>query len=80
MRRMGNTHFCFYCLSKCGFRLDDAGNATNTIDKDGYNGMEHHDPLTHAKGVIDGADKFDAAWDWMGAKIGSDFPLIVCIT
>lgn len=45
-----------------------------------YNPMEGHDPVAHVSGVVDGADKFAYARDWLEKKIGSDFPYIVEIT
>lgn len=45
-----------------------------------WNPMDAHDPVTHANGIVGGADKFDSAYAWLEASLPEDFPLFVSIT
>lgn len=54
-------------------------------EKNGYaifrwNPMDGHDPVTHADGIVGGADKFNSAFEWIEANLPEDFPLVVAIT
>ncbi len=78
MKELGNTHFCFHCGGGVGFKPGPNGEATNSTER-GYNPMKRHDPVTHADGVIGDADKYDWEQRWLRAKIGKDFPFVVCV-
>ena len=43
-----------------------------------YNPMGSHDPVTHAEAVVNGADKYNSAYEWFeNIKLPDGFPYIV---
>lgn len=83
MRKRGNTHFCFACLSGVGYTPDENGNPTNHLEDgwDGqpYSGMDHHNE-THKDFIIGNADKYDGPREWLEHEIPKDFPCVVALT
>ncbi len=80
MKKMGNTHFCFACLSNMGYIPDQDGRQTNHHEEDAsaFHGMETHDN-THEKFVIGNADKYEDPWSWLGHETPKNFPCVVHI-
>lgn len=84
MKDAGNTHFCFYCGGKHGYRLGPNGEIENSSDgevgKGGNNPMDHHDPKAHADAVVANADKYSDVDEWLKNEVSSDFPFMVART
>jgi len=77
MQELGNTHYCFACLSGGGYRPDDQGKPTNVDEDDDWT-FENHG-ASHASYVIGDADKYDDVWSWLEAKITPEFPYVVTV-
>jgi hypothetical protein len=77
MQEMGNTHYCFACLSQSGYKLDAQGNLTN-IDKTDEWAFENHTE-EHAPYVVGDADQFNDVRSWLEAKITPEFPFVVTV-
>ena len=77
MKEAGNTHYCFHCGGRFGFKPGPNDEVTNSSDHLGL--MKNHDPVSHASGVIGDADKFESASEWLLAKMPSDFPFVVAV-
>ena len=78
MKEVGNTHYCFFCLSNRGFKLGPNGEILDSVGERGYSGMDHHD-ATHAGAVIGNADKYNSPHAWLEKEIPKDFPCIINI-
>ncbi len=77
MSKLGNTHYCFACMARGGYRPNNDGKPTN-IHKDDVWAMEDH-TVNHAPYVIGDADKYTDVWSWLEAKVTQEFPYIVIV-
>ena len=80
MKEAGNTHYCFHCGGGQGFTPGPNGEATKSVEPEGYDAMKHHDPVTHRDAIVGNAEKFEWAGDWLQNELeGKTFSYIVHI-
>jgi hypothetical protein len=77
MQKMGNTHFCFVCVGRSGFKLDEQSMPIN-VHPDEVTSFSDHS-AEHAEYVVGNAEKYPDVWSWLEAEIPADFPYIVAV-